>query len=305
MAIEITQSEMSSHALCPWLWQKRYVELKRPKMKSVKLSFGSAIHKGIEAFYTTGDPIQVVKTYCDGVRAQAETDGLHLDAEYDLTLRKAEIVIEAYIQHYAGDRDLFDIVTVEPAFRIPLIDDIVIVGKIDRIVIDKRTGMMFPVESKTVASWDNDVNRLMLDFQISVYAWAMSKMLRLEDVTFIYDILKKPMMRLKKNEGEQAFLDRIKEEIQGDKPKFFMRDKITRSRRDIERTERELVLRARELVRLRQTGEVYRTPGDHCHWACEFMPPCLEDSLEMWESMYTTVTTPHQELLPQVEGERS
>ena len=297
MAIDITFSELDSHATCPWQWWKKYVELKRPKHRSVKLSFGGAIHKGIEAFYLRdGNPLEVVRDYCDTIRRKAEADGMPLDAEYDLTLKKAEIVISAYTAFYADDFEKLNVITVEPTFRIPLVDDIWITGKIDRIVCEKRTGFLYPVETKTAATWDADVNRLMLDFQISLYSWAMAKMLKVHDVTFIYDILKKPMMRLKQRETEAEFITRVGEEINGDRPKFFIRDKITRSKAEIERTERELIIRARELVRLRQTGEVYRTSGDHCHWKCDFMPPCLEDSTEMWEALYTTGTTAHPEL---------
>lgn len=297
MAIDITFSELDSHATCPWQWWKKYVELKRPKHRSVKLSFGGAIHKGIEAFYMReGNPLEVVRAYCDTIRRKAEADGMPLDAEYDLTLKKAEIVIAAYTAFYADDFEKLNVITVEPTFRIPLVDDIWITGKIDRIVCEKRTGFLYPVETKTAATWDADVNRLMLDFQISLYSWAMAKMLKVHDVTFIYDVLKKPMMRLKQRETEAEFITRVGEEINADRPKFFIRDKITRSKSDIERTERELIIRSRELVRLRQTGDVYRTSGDHCHWKCDFMPPCLEDSTEMWEALYTTETTAHPEL---------
>jgi ATP-dependent helicase/DNAse subunit B len=310
VAVEITFSEMDSFAVCPWQWQKKYVELKRAKRKSVKLSFGAAIHKGIEAFYLRqGNPLEVVRAYCNEVRRKAESDGVPIDTEYDLILKKAETVITAYTTRWTDDFNHWNIITVEPSFSIPLTihngEPISIAGKIDRIVTEKRTGFLHPVETKTVASWDPDVNRLMLDFQVSVYSWAMSKMLHLQDVTFIYDILKKPMQRLKKNETETEYLERVKQEISEDLDVYFIRDKITRSRKEIERTEKELIIRCKELVDRRRDGLVYRTPGDHCHWRCDFMPPCLEDSDEMWDALYYTETNVHPELATQEEERRA
>ncbi len=137
----------------------------------------------------------------------------------------------------------------------------------------------------------------MLDFQISIYSWAISKMLGLHDVTFIYDIIRKPMQKLKRNESEDAYLERIASEIAEDMDGYFIRDKVTRSRREIERTEEELIIRARELVQRRQDGLIYRTPGDHCHWKCDFMTPCLEENEEIWTNLYNRVDHPHQELV--------
>ena len=296
---EITFSELETFGVCPWQWYARYVLLKRPKRKSVKLHFGGAIHKGIEAFYTRqGDPLAVVADYCNWVRQEAVQNGTPLDDEYDLTLKKSLIMMEAYVARYAGDFDLYNILSVEPKFSIPLTPEITISGKIDRIVTEKRTGMFFPVESKTAAQWNPDVNRLMLDFQISLYSWAVSKLLSLQDVTFLYDVMRKPAIRLKKNETEADFLIRLKENVIGEPGEYFFRDKITRSRREIDRTEREILIRSKELLEKRQNLQIYRTPGDHCHWRCDYMPPCLEDTPEMWDTLYTTVETPHEELLP-------
>ena len=201
MPTEITFSELDSYGTCPWQWYARYVLLKRPKRKSVKLHFGGAIHKGIEAFYgRDGDPIETVRDYCNRVREEAVTNGMPLDDEYYLTLKKSIIMMEAYVARYTGDFDRYNVVTVEPKFSIPLTPEITISGKIDRIVIEKGTGMFLPVESKTAAAWNPDVNRLMLDFQISLYSWAMSKLLRLQDVTFLYDVMRKPAIRLKQRE---------------------------------------------------------------------------------------------------------
>lgn len=297
MPIKITFSELDSHATCPWQWWQKYVRLQRPKKRSVKLSFGSAIHKGIEAFYgRDGDPVEVVKTYCAEVMKQAVTEGVTLSDDYELILKKAEHLIRAYVAHYKDDLQNFNVISVEPTFEIPLVDDIWVTGKMDRIVVEKRTGLLHPVETKTAASWDNDVNRLMLDFQVSVYSWAFARMLKVQDVTFIYDVLKKPALKQKANETEIEFLERIAKDINVRHDQYFIRDKVTRSKREIERTEKELIIRCRELVERRKTGDVYRTSGDHCHWKCDFMPPCLEDSQDMWEALYYTETNVHPEL---------
>lgn len=297
MATEITFSELDAYATCPFLWWQRYVIGWRPKKKSIKLSFGTAIHKGVEALYNRHeDPVSVVVAYCEEVKRKAEEAGIPLDTEYDIGLRKSINVFRAYHAKYRDDFDRYNVLTVEPTFSIPLVDEIIVSGKIDRIMIEKTTGFFFPFETKTAAQWNPDLNRLMLDFQISLYSWAVSKMLKLHDVTFVYDVVRKPMMRLKRNETEADFLTRIEQEINGDPGKYLVRDKVTRSRREIERTEGDLIIRCRELVEKRRNRAVYRTPGDHCFWKCDYMPPCLEDTPEMWEAMYERANDIHEEL---------
>lgn len=301
--VEVTYSELDSFATCPFQWWKRYVELKRPKQKSVKLSFGAAIHQGIETFYgRSGNALEVVQTYCNKVREEAQRDGLTLDEEYELTLKKATYVMEAYLTRYAGDFDKYNIMSVEPKFRIPLCthkgQKIVICGKVDRITVEKHSGLFLPVETKTAASWNPDINRLMLDFQISVYAWAISKMLKLHDVTFLYDVIRKPAIRQKKDESVEEFLNRVKAEMTEKPDEYFFRDKITRSREEIERTEVEIMIRAKELVERRKDRKVYRKPGDHCFWKCSYMKPCLDpNNIELENTLYETVQVPHEELV--------
>jgi ATP-dependent helicase/DNAse subunit B len=298
MATEITFSELDSYATCPWQWWQKYVKLRRRKKQSVKLSFGAAIHEGVEAMYNReDDPVGVAVKYAEGVKKKAEDSGIELGDDYILTLKKVEYVMKAYVNRYHDDFSKYNILSVEPEFRIPLDGmDVIVRGKIDRILTEKKTGLFFPVETKTAAAWNPDINRLMLDFQISVYAWAVSKLLSLKDVTFLYDVIKKPMQRIKKNESESEFLQRIFQAYEDDPDNYFIRDKVTRSRQEIERTEREITIRAKEVLRMRESGEIYRTPGEHCHWKCDFMPPCLEDTDDMWDAMYITMDRPHQEL---------
>lgn len=301
MPVEITQSELSSLGLCPYQWNLKYNECLRPKRKNIKLAVGSAVHAGVEAFYKRDpDPMKVVQDYCQKVLDEADAAGLHVDEEYEVSLAKATSLMRAYLKKYSHDHDVYNILAVEAQFRVHLVDDIFIVGKIDRTMIEKDTGAFLPTETKTAAQFDADVNKLMLDFQVSVYAWAFMKQLGLRYVNVLYDVILKPMLRQKKDESVEQYLARIEEAITEDPTRYFVRTKVHRSHDELRRTEEELVIRCRELVRRRESREVYRISGDHCNWRCDYRKLCLEPTADM-EELYSRVENPHQELVPEEE----
>lgn len=300
MTVEITQSELVSLANCPKQWDFKYNRLLRSKQKSVKLVLGSAIHAGIEAFYRQhGDPVDSVRRYCQQVLDDADERGLPVDDTYEQTLQKGESLMKAYLKRYQDDLNVYKVIDVETGFRVHLVDDIYLNGKIDRRVQDRRTGVICPTESKTAASWDEDVNRLLLDFQVSVYSWVEHKLHNLESVTFLYDVIRKPALRLKKNEEVPEFLKRIEDHINEEPDGYFFRTKVSRSLNEISQTYNELVIRARDLVRRRATGEIYRNPSDRCMYMCDHRALCLEDTPDMEQALYVKVDAPHQELLPE------
>lgn len=299
MPIEVTQSELVAFANCRQQWHFKYNMLLRPKQKSVKLVLGSAIHEGVEAFYTQqGDPIDVVRKYCQTVLDEADERGLPVHEDYELTLKKAEHMMRAYLKRYQNDLNVYKVLEVEKAFRVHLVDDIFFNGKIDRLVQDRASGLIYPVETKTAASWDEDVNRLMLDFQVSTYSWTFHKLQGWDSVMFLYDVMRKPAIRLKKNEEVPDFLTRIEQSINEEPDSYFFRTKVSRSMNDISRVEEEMIIRARELVRVRASGEVYRNPSDRCMYMCDHRALCLENTQDMADALYVKVDAPHQELMP-------
>jgi len=298
----LTQSELTSHADCPLGWNFKYVENLRPKVRSVKLAVGGAVHRGVEAFYNREEnPLETVKEYCANVRRQAVERGILLDDDFDVQLEKAVIMSEIYFDVYRNDLDIYDVNEVEYKFEVPIpgMRGIRITGKMDRLMTHKESGILHLTETKTAAQWDSDINRLMLDFQISLYAWAISKIFKQEDVLVLYDVIRKPMIRIKKDEDNQSFLERVKSTMNEDREKYFIRHKILRSKHEIERTEDEIRMRAREIRRMRKERTIYRTPGDHCSWKCDFRKVCIENTPEMKEALYLTADDIHEELRPQ------
>lgn len=258
------------------------------------------MHAGIEAFYskeTEENPVDVVKRYCRQVEERAEELGVPLDEEYELQLRKAEIIMAGYMERYEGDFEKWNVTEVERKFELPTsLEDVCIAGKIDGIATKLKDGIRYGVERKTASSWDPDLNRLMLDFQVSVYAWAISKIYGWKDVPFLYDVIRKPSIRPKKKESEEQYLERLEEDLR-DRPDFyFIRNEVVRSRREIARTEMELIAKSKRLLDLSKTGEVYRNSGEHCFYRCDYRSLCLDDTPELREELYIVSDARHEEL---------
>ena len=87
--LKVTQSELTSNAECPLQWSFKYVENLRPKVRSVKLAVGGAVHRGVEAFYRQEEnPLGTVQEYCANVRRQATERGIFLDDDFDIQLER-------------------------------------------------------------------------------------------------------------------------------------------------------------------------------------------------------------------------
>lgn len=295
----LTQSEFSCHSICPKRWDFRYLQKLSPRKRSVHLDFGSAIHHGLEAFYKRENVSEAVDTYIASTRERAERLGIPLAENTEMMLEMVHHYMGAYAKVYEGDFDLFNIMTVEPVFEVkhPGAEWLKIGGKFDLLVCEKQTGNFLCWENKTVTTWDEDINRLMLDFQISTYAWALSRMLSIDCVEFVYNIIKKPSIRQRKNETESEYMARLASDLLDRKDFYFKRDRVLRSKREIELIEKDLLRHAIAIKTMHDDPSlVYRSPGEHCTRMCSYKEICIEDTQSMRDALYTVNEVRHPEL---------
>lgn len=165
----------------------------------VALSFGSAVHAALERWFNYGvkeDAELVAESFPD------------LEVENKL---KAAVLVERYIEHW-GENEPFKVVDVEKEFNVPLKNPATnrksqawtLCGKADGVV--ELDGSLYILEHKTTSCLDDAyIKRIGIDRQIAVYADAIERVYNRHVEGAIYDILQKPMIKMKKGETEEEF----------------------------------------------------------------------------------------------------
>jgi hypothetical protein len=190
-------------------------------------------------------------------------------------------------------QDDVESVAVEQAFDIPLVNPDIgavsrkfaLAGKIDAIV-RLSDGRLAVLEYKTAGE---DISpeaeywqRLRCDAQISVYVLA-ARAIGHDVATVLYDVTRKPTIRLRQNETPDQYGQRLLADI-GERPDYyFQRREIPRLEDDLAECQAELWQQAQHLMDVRRRAA--RLPNPSIAWfrsvgrmtcgQCEFSALCL------------------------------
>jgi len=231
----LTATSLGSMRRCPRLYFYRY-ELGLSRIRqAAPLRFGAAFHYGLELYNDglSGD-MAVQSATADYETCPDWADPTAWEVEWQ-TLRQ---LLAGHFWRYEND-DL-EHVTVEQSFEIPLINPATgaasrtfrLAGKMDGIV-RLPDGRLAVLEYKTAGediSPDSEYwLRLRCDGQISMYVLA-ARALGHDVATILYDVTRKPTIRLRKNETPEQYGERLLEDV-GERPVRRRHDGQDRPRR--------------------------------------------------------------------------
>ena len=201
----LTHSEMQAFKNCRYKWHWRYRERLVPTEKITPLEFGSAVHEGLEFWFRYGKAQDAVTI---GVE-RAKKGGLDLEDQI-----KVQACLERYFEVYPEEE--FEVVDVEKEFVVPLVNpntlftshSFKLSGKVDGLVTigDEWNKRWYILEHKTAADISEAYKRrILIDTQIAIYATAIGQELFQTIHGAIYDVIKKPAIRMKQGETEEEF----------------------------------------------------------------------------------------------------
>lgn len=231
----LTNSSLTTFKTCPKKYEFQYVHGYFPKEESAALQFGKIFHGALEILVTT----KSVDKACEFIIGESE--GL----EDEFLQPKCIALLEGYARRYADEPlkvvfaekqikfDLLNHITREPR------EDFIMNSVLDRLLEDLREKNVL-LETKTTTEEIEDPTaeywkRLGMDSQLSTYfigaaanGWPIDRC--------IYDVIRKPTIRPKKNETPQQFYERLAQDII-ERPNFYYaRREIPRINSELERT---------------------------------------------------------------------
>jgi len=192
-------SEMSLYLRCPRAWSHAYVDRRVAKETDRNLSIGTQVHKWLQEWWI----LQNWLVYPEDPIARACCIGYHA---------------------YWGEPDLKN-VEVELPWSAE-VGGVPCAGTLDAIGTDDD-GHVVIVEHKTTG---HDITpgsvywrqRVTADVQVSMYLAAFP------DATVVYDVIRKPSLRLKKDETEDQFVTRCVVAMADEPDKYFQRQTVVR-----------------------------------------------------------------------------
>ena len=197
----LTQSSLGTLLRCEELFRLKYLEGLRPMETPPHFSVGTGFHAGIEH----QDPEA-------GVRALVEARGpAYSDQERD-ALERDSWVVRAMVEGALVRWDDWP-ERAEVPFRIPLRNPTtggtstvhVLGGVVDGVYDESKL-----LELKTSSRVDRDyIARLALDFQVTMYLGAMSRVTGAPVREVVYRIVKKPGLRPRKGETDTEHAERV------------------------------------------------------------------------------------------------
>lgn len=183
MRLSITK--MRAYLDCPRkYWYLYDVKVETPKSEG--FFFGSAVHSGLEAYYTRKEPMEAVKYSLFGEKKSTKEEAKEGVDLYKL-LTQARKIFDIYpimakkfkpllVEHW------FDVELVHPETQEKL--PATFVGKIDLITADWEI-----VDHKTASSSSSDFFKKSNEFQATGYTYAFLKMFKKMPKSFIFNTI--------------------------------------------------------------------------------------------------------------------
>ncbi len=201
----VTHSSMHTFMSCRQKYDFRYNKNIVSCEKAPALSFGTAVHAGLEFWFKFG-------LYGSSVEATTRS-GIENEID-EADLIKAQELVKAYIKKYQ-DED-FDVKEIEYTFESPVRNPktkrispkAVYSGKIDGLI--EKDGELWILEHKTSSNADEDYF-LCKDFddQIALYAIAIEEIVGRPVVGALYDVIIKPRLIMSKGETDEEYAGRV------------------------------------------------------------------------------------------------
>jgi hypothetical protein len=273
---------------------KNYLEGLEQVRASAALQFGSLAHRTLETIYRGWKkvpPQSVVLSTLDSIYKEfMKEEGGRLSPEGLENLHTNSAILKAvmpsYFIHNADDFKANNWLELEEKFSVPSpIPGVNLVGRIDGVHKQKKEVWLFESKTKSRIEEDNLTDALSFDFQTNVYQYAVRHKYKVKPQGVLYNIIRRPGQKLKKDENLVSFSQRIEEEVKKDPSYYFLRYEISIPGTEFERFEGELKSVIEEflkwwkgeLAHYRNTSSCLQRFGP-----CRFLPKCANNDVGLY-----------------------
>ena len=305
---------------CEW----RYIRELVPQEQAATLRFGSLIHECLEQWHRDRD-LDAVFNHIDRSCSDRAADSAEKQAWHN-----ARAMMQGYADRHPAEE--FEVVALEKCFEGRIVNpetgvasrSFMLAGKVDGIV--RIGGNHYLLEHKTTAQLSGDyLERLWIDFQITLYSWYVEETLGIRITGVLYNILVKAKLKQGQGETQAEFESRRAGLVARSKtgrsaahrklpesddayaarlavkyasPELFHREKLYLSRDQMVALQAELWELTQAFLDARHRNVFYQNTSFcfHYHRPCAYFPLCRSGgNTNLIENLYRKVP-PHEEL---------
>lgn len=300
---ELTNSARATFLNCRKKYQYSYVYGLASRRPSIPFLVGGLFHDALDRCYTEGFKMDLDKEKKIAEKAcevAAQVPGLTPEESDKIWIQSAIVfgMLSGYSRQWlTQDKANWDIIEMESSFDVELPGGWRYRGKTDGIIKAKKTKRIKLIEHKTTSRLDAGyVAKLPLDNQILGYIWAKNQE-KLGITEVVYNVARKPSIRLKQSETLEAFAKRLVDEYLLNTATYFYRETLTFNPDDIDRFRRELFQMVKEIDRAEDEKFYYQNTGQCTQYGpCPFMALCTNGVNEETLPMYRIKEKAHEEL---------
>lgn len=293
----LSNSQIGVYHTCPKMYQHKYGYRVDPIKRPIYFVVGSAVHKFLELWYQTQDvklAINAAMAIFDEVDMSLYDEKAHNNFLCDREMVAG--ICEAYPRYYSGDFELYQKFIAEGDTTIDLLPNHTLAKIRYRAILDllcqDAAGDWWIMETKTAAA--STVSpayfmRVRIDSQVSGQMWVARSILGHFPKGVIYNVIKKPGIRLKKGEAPRAYRQRVFQEYSNvsncNAKGYFTREEIIIGKRQLKEWRAETEFIASEIAFKRNAA---KEDPDGTFWpkntgactnfnsACAYMPACID-----------------------------
>jgi len=311
----VTQSLLALVGACPEKARLRITEGLAPSRSTGALNFGDLFHRTLDGVYSITQqardkrsavvtPIPsnydvAIKVVMERLykedRAKFKLSDPSAVQEFENNFGMAQVMAHAYFRRWETDLKDLAWVDIERVFEAqylhptPQSDDLAaqmaipVRGKYDGVFRDRKKGLWL-FETKTKAQIDSGAiaDRLSFDLQVMLYLWSMQQVYGETPRGVIYNLVRRPLLRQGKSESLDAFLERIRMDVEERADFYFLRYTVSILPSEIKAwADKDLVSIMRRAWEWSEGNLSHRESGNCQMWnrPCEYLQACSTGDL--------------------------
>lgn len=261
---------------------------------SSPMQFGSIAHRVLELVYlnfkTSPKEPEVLQVLSKVLKEFRKEEGQALSPEGLENLETNAAILEAvlpeYFKFYKKEFGASMWLELEKVFNAPSpVNGVNLVGRIDGAFNRRKELWLFESKTKGRIEEESLTDSLAFDFQTSLYQYVLRGKYGKVPSGVLYNIIRRPGQRLKKEENLKQFTARILEEIKAQPDYYFIRYEISAPQTEALRFEKELTTILKEFLSWwKGEIETYRNTSSciQRYGPCRFLPLCASGDKTMY-----------------------
>jgi hypothetical protein len=238
----LTVSAMRLWATCPEQFSLKYIDGWTPRRASTPIMYGSIWHAAQE-HQGTRSPWKGVDNFIADYKKHASQSAVQ---EVEFLAAQVKTLFPLYAEHYRVQDASITWTRREAVFLQPfnvLSEKLPIAGRRDgEFRTAKKTLGLFETKTKSQIDRKAIADLLRSDLQTLVYCWSMWKEYKEAPGLILYNVVKRPTLRLGQSESKQAYLIRLADDCRKKPNDYFFRWQVQITEADLKRFEKELLL---------------------------------------------------------------